>query len=80
MLARLNAERRLTVVAAVHDLNLASFFPRVAILARGRLVADGPPADVLTERVLSDVYGCRVRVWEAADRRFIFPELKGGAL
>lgn len=62
LLRRLNAERRLTVLAALHDLNLAArYFPRL-ILFRETIVADGPPARVLDAELLSSVYETPVRV------------------
>jgi iron complex transport system ATP-binding protein len=55
---RLVRERAVTVVAAVHDLNLAArYADRIVVLSRGRLVADGPPATVLTEELLARVWG-----------------------
>lgn len=60
---RLNNERGATVMMASHDLNLAAeFCTRLLILDRGKLVADGPPTDVLEEKLLSRVYRCEVRV------------------
>ena len=39
----------LTVLAVLHDLPLAAhFFPRLALLDEGRLVADGTPAEALS--------------------------------
>ena len=62
LLRRLNAERKLTVLAALHDLNLAArYFPRL-LLFRETIVADGPPAHVLDAALLSEVYGTPVRV------------------
>lgn len=62
LLRRLNAERKLTVLAALHDLNLAArYFPRL-LLFRETIVADGPPAHVLDATLLSEVYGTPVRV------------------
>jgi iron complex transport system ATP-binding protein len=47
-----------TVVAVLHDLHLAAhFFPRIAVLDEGRIVADGPPREVLTEGLVRDVFG-----------------------
>ena len=58
---RLRDQRGLTVLAVLHDLNLAAAFaPRVAILDEGRIVADGPPAEVLTPDLVRRVFGVQV--------------------
>jgi iron complex transport system ATP-binding protein len=52
-----------SVIAVVHDLNLAaSMAHRIALLHRGRIVADGAPWVVMDERLLSDVYQCPIAV------------------
>ncbi len=38
----------ITVIATAHDLNLAAAFPRVLLLAQGKLLADGNPREVFT--------------------------------
>ncbi|GAA0242246.1 ABC transporter ATP-binding protein [Cryptosporangium japonicum] len=49
-----------TVVAALHDLNLAAAYcDRIYVLRAGRVVASGPVAEVLTAAVISEVYGVR---------------------
>ncbi len=54
----LSRERSVTVVAAIHDLNLAArFADRIAVLSHGRLVADGPPGTVLSVDLLARVWG-----------------------
>jgi iron complex transport system ATP-binding protein len=63
LLGRLNRERRLTIVAALHDVNLAAlFFPRLALLREGQIYQDGTPRDVLTEQTIREVYAVNVRV------------------
>jgi iron complex transport system ATP-binding protein len=63
LLVRLNRERGLTIVAALHDLNLAAlFFPRLVVLCNGRIHRDGTPGEVLTEKTIHEVYGIRVRI------------------
>jgi ABC-type cobalamin/Fe3+-siderophores transport system ATPase subunit len=58
LLADLNERDGLTILAVLHDLGLAAhFFSRLLLLDRGRLVADGLPADVLTPARIRDVYG-----------------------
>jgi iron complex transport system ATP-binding protein len=58
LLVDLNTRDRTTVLAVLHDLGLAAtFFPRVVLLDRGRIVADGPPADVLSDARIREVFG-----------------------
>lgn len=62
LVQRLNAERNVTVIAAMHDLNLAArYFPRLLLFQRG-IVADASPAEVLESALLSRVYGVQVQV------------------
>lgn len=52
-----------TVLAALHDLNLAmSYCDRVAVLDQGRLIAVGPPRDVLDRDLVRQVFGVELRV------------------
>ncbi len=56
-------QQQIGVVAAIHDLPLAArFCDRVALLAEGRIVADGRPADVFTPDQLARVFGVEVTV------------------
>lgn len=51
------------VVVVLHDLALAAAYAdRVAVLRAGRIAADGPPARVFSEDLLSDVYDQPVEV------------------
>jgi len=60
---RLNQERGLTVLAVLHDLNLAAqYASRVLLLRDGATYATGVPATVLTEANIEAVYGSRVQV------------------
>lgn len=52
------AEQGVTVIMALHDLNLASAFAhRLALLHRGQLLACGKPKQVLTPKLLREVFG-----------------------
>ena len=58
LLADLRTERELTVVTTVHDLSVAGqFADRIAVVAGGRLVADGAPASVLTPEIIGAHWG-----------------------
>ena len=63
LIRRISAARQLAVVAVVHDLNLAAeYFPRLVLLAEGRVAVDGSPGAVLDPALLQRVYGCEVTV------------------
>ncbi|WP_213450104.1 ABC transporter ATP-binding protein [Rhizomonospora bruguierae] len=50
----------LSTLCVLHDLNLAAAYcDRVCVLSAGRVVAVGPPAEVLTESLIHDVFGVR---------------------
>jgi len=54
---------RLGVLVVLHDVNLAArWCDRLLLLGEGGIVADGAPADVLTEPLLARVYGVAARV------------------
>jgi iron complex transport system ATP-binding protein len=77
-LALLSLVRRMpmTCLVALHDLNLAAAYcDRVFVLSQGRVVAGGPPAQVLTESLIAEVYGVRARVHqdEGVVIRFLGP-------
>jgi iron complex transport system ATP-binding protein len=70
LVRRLAAERAMTVLIALHDLNLAArFVDRLVILDGGRTYADGLPQEVLTEEMLESVYGIEARVERDGDGR-----------
>lgn len=53
----------LTVIAVLHDINLAALFcDRLIILSRGRISADGTPEQVLQPATIADAYGCNVAI------------------
>lgn len=63
LIRRLNRERGLTVLAIIHDLNLASlYFDRLVLLSAGRIVATGTPDEVLREERIRQVFRAAVQV------------------
>lgn len=60
LLKQLNRELELTIVIVLHDLNQAlQYSTRTAVMKDGRLVADGLPQDVITPRLVEDVFSVR---------------------
>jgi iron complex transport system ATP-binding protein len=63
LVRRLNNTQKITVLAAMHDLNLAAlYFDRLVVLKNGSIVAEGTPSQVLTEKMVGDVFGAAVKV------------------
>ncbi len=52
-----------TVIAAVHDLNIAAMYcDTLAVMQAGRIVATGTPKEILTPELIQQVYGVHARV------------------
>jgi len=73
MLAR---ETGLGILMASHDLNLAgAFADELALLAQGRLVARGTPAEVLQADRIGKAYGLQMRQIEQTPAPLLVPRL-----
>jgi iron complex transport system ATP-binding protein len=74
LLDELRDEAGLTLVAAMHDLTVAGqYADRVLLLDGGQLVADGSPAEVFTEELLSHHYQASVEVVQLDGRLAVVP-------
>ncbi len=69
-LLRKLADEGFVVLASLHDLNLtAAYAHRVSLLAGGRLLASGTPAEVLQPHNLQSLYGDGLEFQAVADGR-----------
>jgi iron complex transport system ATP-binding protein len=79
LLDTLRGESALTLVAAMHDLTLAAqYAERMILLDGGSVVADGSPAEVLTEETIALHYDANIRVLRVDDRLAVVPARTGG--
>jgi iron complex transport system ATP-binding protein len=63
LVTRLNKEKSLTIIAVLHDINLAArYCDRIALLNQGSLEAIGPPDEVINPDTILNVYGVDVSV------------------
>lgn len=63
LLRALNRSRGTTVVAVLHDLNLAArYADQLVVMCDGVVVAHGAPTEVLTEQVVAEAFGLHALV------------------
>jgi iron complex transport system ATP-binding protein len=71
---QLRRRHGLTVLATMHDLSVAGeYADRLVLLAGGRVVAAGPPREVLTEELLATHYRASVRVVQGEHGPLVVP-------
>jgi iron complex transport system ATP-binding protein len=76
ILTRLNRERKMTIVAVSHDLNLAAHYcERILVFKQGELKYDGKPDTAITPDIVREVYEADVIVRrdEETGRPFVLP-------
>ncbi|MEE6261169.1 ABC transporter ATP-binding protein [Plantactinospora sonchi] len=74
LIDQLRRDDGLTVLATMHDLSVAGeYADRLVLMAGGRVVAAGPPRDVLTAELLSTHYQARVRVIDGEHGPLVVP-------
>jgi iron complex transport system ATP-binding protein len=63
LVRRIADDKQITAIVAMHDLNLAArYAERIVVLKEGEIYSAGDPASVLTEKMLTSVYGIKARV------------------
>jgi len=74
LVSELREHDGLTVISAMHDLTLAGQYAEtVALLGKGRVVADGTPQDVIRPELIKANYGAEVRVERTDDGIVVYP-------
>ena len=67
-------KRRMTALLALHDLNLASkYSDGIIMMKKGRIMAVGDPASVLTPENIEAIYNVEVAVRSQSEEPFIVP-------
>ena len=75
LVRRLAAERGMTIVVVLHDINVAAqFADRIIAMRDGRVVHAGPVAEVVTSENLTALYDTPARVVHADERRLVLWE------
>lgn len=83
LLLRLHHEQERTIVVVLHDLNQACRYAHhLVALKEGRIVAHGPPTEVVSEELVRDVFGIECRILEdpTAGTPLVVPVGRGAAV
>jgi iron complex transport system ATP-binding protein len=68
LVKRLNTEMGITVVMVLHDLNQAARYSKMMVVIKnGRVFKSGRPEEIITEKVLEEVFNVRARVFKDHD-------------
>jgi iron complex transport system ATP-binding protein len=62
LLWKLREDRHISIVMALHDINIALQFERVMLIKEGRLLGIGHPKEILTKDMLRDAFGVAVEI------------------
>lgn len=63
VITELVAQRGKTVIAVLHDLNQAArYADHMVMMTQGRIVAAGPPADIMSAGTIEQVFGVRAHI------------------
>ncbi len=74
LLKDLVAERKLSVIMVVHDLNLASrYADKIIMMKEGTIYSAGSSAEVVTKEIILSVYGVIAAVREESGRPCVIP-------
>ncbi len=67
LLRKLRREKNMSVVMALHDINIALQFEKVALIREGKIIEAGRPDEVLTPGSLLRAFGVKVEVRTAGE-------------
>lgn len=67
LLRDLNERRGISIVMALHDINLAFSFDRLMLIKDGGLIGEGPPGEMIQNGPLKEAFGIDIRVKKTAE-------------
>lgn len=74
LLAKLNKERKKTIAVILHDVNLAALYSdSIAFIKKGVVFEKGSPDELITEKMIYEIYDTKVRIIDDCNRPVIVP-------
>jgi iron complex transport system ATP-binding protein len=72
LLKELRDRKEISIVMAVHDINMAFHFDYLYVVKGGKIVASGAPGDVMKTDLLKDVFDVDVNIYRQEDGSISF--------
>lgn len=76
LLTDLNRKHKTTIVMVLHDINLsARYADHLFVMSHGKLVSEGAPSDILTQKLIKDVFSldCEIISAPLTDAPLLIP-------
>lgn len=74
LIRRLNREFGITIVMVLHDINQSLYYSdEIIAMKDGRIVARGLPEEVITSRLVQEVYGVELNIQQVDGKPFVIP-------
>jgi ABC-type cobalamin/Fe3+-siderophores transport system ATPase subunit len=67
LLKRLKKERNISIVMALHDINIALQLEKVMLIKNGAMLGIGPPSEILTEGLIREAFDVDVKIIRQPD-------------
>jgi iron complex transport system ATP-binding protein len=67
LLKKLRDTKNISVIMALHDINIALQFSKVMLVKNGALLGTGKPEDILNEELLKDAFDVQVSIMRHSD-------------
>lgn len=74
LVKRLNSEFNITVIVVLHDINQSLYYSdEIVAMHDGKILSQGIPKEIITPKLIEDVYGVTLETGEIDGKPFVMP-------
>lgn len=74
LVKRLNSEFNITVIMVLHDINQSLYYSdEIVAMQDGKILSQGIPKEIITPKLIEDVYGVTLETGEIDGKPFVIP-------
>lgn len=70
LLKKLKNDKNISIVMALHDMNMVFQFDYTYVLKEGKLVASGPPHDIITDKLIKNVFDVDITINKIGEKGY----------